>query len=208
MDENPSTFSLTKQARAGLPLTVPWIKRHVQLGAAFDSSQLTTESGPWMSHSALDVAASSLVYDGEVEGKAAFRDAESDSISSGTEHFSGSLGVTVGCPFLKANITGSYDKTVMEIKNVSQHVVSCLKDYPLQECFFRAKKYPGQLFFEQDQFASGKSHRSLQRPEFYFRDQMATVRFVPFLGIITLVDTYSAEMQGHTFQLISPRRLR
>lgn len=53
-----------------------------------------------------------IIYDGEAEGKANFRESESDSHLSTTDHYSGSLGATVGCPFLKANVTGNYDNTV------------------------------------------------------------------------------------------------
>ena len=87
------------------------------LGATFESRSIPLHSGPWILGSPLDLTNSSLLYDSEVEGRAAFRDTET-SHSTGTEHFSGSLGLAVGCPFLSGNVTGTYGKTVVENRTV------------------------------------------------------------------------------------------
>jgi hypothetical protein len=106
--------SLADHAKAGLPLNIPWMRSSMLLGAGLDSDKLTTAS-PWTSVSAFDFLGRDgkwLVYDGKVDGHASFRNSESTTHESTSDHYSGSLGVTVSSVFLKASVTGSYDRTV------------------------------------------------------------------------------------------------
>lgn len=62
-----------------------------------------------------------MIYEGEIDGRASFKDAESASHTTELSHLSGSLGVTVGCPFLSVSVSGTYDKTVLENEDVSHY---------------------------------------------------------------------------------------
>ncbi|KAI0965327.1 hypothetical protein F4678DRAFT_467666 [Xylaria arbuscula] len=111
--------TLSDHAEAGMPLWVPWMRQEIAMGTGMNSALLKTEN-PWVSLSPFEFGtkeAKWIVYDGKTDGKSTFRETESDSHSSTVDHYSGSLGVTVGCPFLKANVTGSYDKTVNTTTN-------------------------------------------------------------------------------------------
>ena len=125
LEERVSVYpSLNDHADAGLPLQIPWMRQEIALGTGLSSALLASEK-PWMPVSPFDLGSSDskwLAYEGETEGKANFRDSESDSHLSTADHSSGSLGVTVGCPFLKANVTGNYDKTVNYNADVSNYL--------------------------------------------------------------------------------------
>lgn len=115
--------TVEKQVDIGREIVIPWIHRELALGTGF-SSKLVSTPNPWITAKSpfnIEVLRKQrLLYDGKVEGRHNFRDAESTSHSTGMEHTSGSLGVTVGCSFLSASVTGSYDKTVLETKDVRQ----------------------------------------------------------------------------------------
>jgi len=59
------------------------------------------------------------VYNNEDGGQATYVSANSDTSSSSSEHLSMSLGLSVGCEFLGASVSGKYDKDVLENTDVS-----------------------------------------------------------------------------------------
>ncbi|QUC19155.1 uncharacterized protein UV8b_03396 [Ustilaginoidea virens] len=118
-----------RQVAVGREVVVPWTRQEIPLGTGFSSRRIATPN-PWLTTSspwdAQHLRAQKLLYEGAVEGKATYRDSESTSHSTGTEHTSGSLGATVGCAFLKASVTGSYDKTVLTTKDTNRVSRTCL----------------------------------------------------------------------------------
>ncbi|KAK2690197.1 hypothetical protein QWA68_010995 [Fusarium oxysporum] len=121
--------TVEKQVDIGRELVIPWIHRELTLGTGF-SSKLISTPNPWITARSPfnidELRKQRLLYDGKVEGRHNFRDAESTSHSTGMEHTSGSLGVAVGCSFLSASVTGSYDKTVLETKDTYSVSRTCL----------------------------------------------------------------------------------
>ena len=116
-----SQVSLTDLAKAGLPFQMPWTRQDIVLGTGLDSALLQTEN-PWKEISPFNLGSDQekwLSYDNKADSRASFREAESDSHLSTTNHYSGSLGATIGCPFLSANVTGTYDQTVIHNVDVS-----------------------------------------------------------------------------------------
>ena len=118
--DDPSRLTLAKLAKAGLPLNIPWMKQAILPGTGLNSDFLSrspwTNSSPFQTEPLHGIR---LVYMCDENCQNSYRSAESTSCSRSDEHYSGSLGLTVGCSFLKANVTGSYDKTVITLANVS-----------------------------------------------------------------------------------------
>lgn len=110
---------LVTQARYGLPLVVPWAHEVVIPGKGFESSNILGE--PWVESSPFvpfDQHQACMIYEPNGDAHAHFCSAESQSHESSTEHYSASIGATVDVKFASANVTGSYDKTVQENKDV------------------------------------------------------------------------------------------
>ena len=120
-DFDPTKSSIRGFARACVPLTLPCVPRHVSLGTGFDTQSTGSGSGsdPWRPSifpvSNLQQGVGSV----EIKGnQCSYRDSFTFSSSQSSDHFSGSLGVTVGNDFLSGSVEASYDRTVQESREV------------------------------------------------------------------------------------------
>ena len=110
-DGDPSHASLSDLVSEQAPIFLPWCKANIYLGDGFDSRLAIANKLPWTGRSAFDQV-HSAAFTAEVDSYAAtIRESTSTASKASSEHMSASLGVTVGCDFLSANVTGSYDET-------------------------------------------------------------------------------------------------
>ncbi len=121
--DNPTRPSLVSIAAAGHPFAVPWSHQEVALLAGFESGQILHKEGPWLLGSPFVHANTNtqakVQYDAD-GGTLTYRDSLSSRAESSTEHLSAELGLTVSVPFASANVTGKYDKMVMENEHVGR----------------------------------------------------------------------------------------
>ncbi|EUC40363.1 hypothetical protein COCMIDRAFT_109002 [Bipolaris oryzae ATCC 44560] len=104
---------LQNLASQGLPLYLPWSKDYIAIGSGFNSASIASSSSPWVSKCPYIIDNAKCVM--EISGTtSSYREGNSFSSVQHSEHLSASLGVTVGCKFLSANVTGSYDETVSD----------------------------------------------------------------------------------------------
>lgn len=123
MKSDPTLPNLQAQTEAGAAIALPWSREEKPLLTGFDSSKMEDPSdGPWIAtaspFSAQSIVTATVVPDAS-GGIGVYREGFSTRSQSSQEHLSASLGITVGYPFLNANVTGEYDSNVKETKNVS-----------------------------------------------------------------------------------------
>lgn len=102
--DNLRMNSLQNLASQSLVLYLPWSKAHIAIGSGFNWAAIASGSSPWVSKCP-------YIIDG---GISSYWEGNSSSSAQHSEHFSASLGVTVGCKFLSVSVTGSYDKSVSD----------------------------------------------------------------------------------------------
>lgn len=118
---------LVTQAKNAVEIVVPWGNETVRPGAGFESKSMLagspwkTERSPFKSFEATD---NYMIYEQRGDGRANYRSADSYSHGTSTVHYSGSLGVTVDAIFASASVTGSFDRSIQENKDVSHHSYS------------------------------------------------------------------------------------
>ena len=103
--------SLEYLASQSLSIFLPRPNDRIAIGSGFESKFIASGRLPWVSKCAyiIEDAKCILEIDGGISG---YRKGNSNSSVQYSEHLSASLGVTVGCKFLSANVTGSYDKSL------------------------------------------------------------------------------------------------
>ena len=114
-------LTFTSLASSNQPLLLPWMHTYIRPCTGFDSRYIASPRGPWIDRSPFDdqdISSLKLEYTKKDNAKASYKEAVSSSHATSSEHYSGSLGITVGCPFLKANVTGTYDRMVMKSADV------------------------------------------------------------------------------------------
>lgn len=123
---DPTRPSITLLAKQKLPLNLPWGTVPVVIGTPFFSSRAENEA-PFTGRSPFDTHSLSktpLKFEATDGGRASFTSTSSRSAGHSTEHLSASLGISVGCKFLSAGVTGSYDEDVAENVDVSHSIFS------------------------------------------------------------------------------------
>lgn len=126
-DGDPTRPSLDSMTTAGHAFAVPWRRETVSLLTGFDSRRTKELGGPWVTQSpfeASDLKLSTILSDTK-GGTATYRDGLSTSAGTYCEHISASLGLTIGYPFLNANVTAKYDQDVLQKTSVSLSSMSC-----------------------------------------------------------------------------------
>lgn len=118
---DPSRPSLVGLASAGHPFSIPWRREARPLLSSFDSRRAGDASGPWLLETPFDGQAMKMhvVLTDANSNRTSYREGLSSRSTSSTEHLSVALGITIGYPFLNANVTAEYDKTVITNENVS-----------------------------------------------------------------------------------------
>ncbi len=128
---DPTSPSLESTATAGHPFALPWSREVRAILAGLDSDRLKDPAGPWVLESPFDLRLAQLIAvipdsirDGTngLSTAGHYRDGLSTTSESSKEHFSASLGVTIGYPFLNASVSAKYDRQVAEDKNVCLHL--------------------------------------------------------------------------------------
>jgi hypothetical protein len=126
IDFDPTRPRLEHATKAGHPFSIGWSREVRCILAGLDSTRLMNPGGPWVIESPFDMSQTRLcaivpdsLGDGGLSSSGHYRDGMSTTSTSGTDHLSASLGITVGYPFLNASVTGKYDKRVTENRNVS-----------------------------------------------------------------------------------------
>ncbi|KAJ5646644.1 hypothetical protein N7490_003016 [Penicillium lividum] len=124
MKNDPILPNLQAQTQAGAVIALPWSREEKPLLTGFDSSKMGDYSdGPWIvtnsPFSAQSIVSATIVPDAS-GGVGVYREGFSTRMESSSDHLSASLGITVGYPFLSANVTGQYDSNVNETKNAFQ----------------------------------------------------------------------------------------
>jgi hypothetical protein len=121
-EDDLSSTALSTRAKSGYPLIIPWTTEPLPLGTSFESTLAHTLE-PFLKSSAFDTNALHQVqflYTGD-GGTGNYASTSTMSSRSSDTHMSFSLGVTVGCSFLNASVTGSYEKDVLENDDVSNY---------------------------------------------------------------------------------------
>lgn len=118
--EWPFRASLSKQAAGGTPLNLPWSARYIAPGTSFKSALVKAPEGPFLKPSPFDsksLEEAAYVFEkNDLQGS--FMEATSTSSGFNSEHLSVSLGITVGCSFLNASVSGRYDKSLLQNSDV------------------------------------------------------------------------------------------
>lgn len=105
---------------SGLPILLPWSSSiaAVRPGTTFHS-RLSATDDVWSKHNPFaDLDKTRVVYTNSDGGQATYNSTKTTSSANNSEHLSVSLGVSVGCKFLNASVTGQYDKDVLENNDV------------------------------------------------------------------------------------------
>lgn len=118
MDSTEGISSIEKSAGLNLPLSLPWDRSlpKLQPGTTFHS-RLSTSADPWSKESPFHqekLKEISVQYRNDDGGIATYNSTESMSSTSSSEHLSVSFGITVGCKWLNASVTGGYDKDTLD----------------------------------------------------------------------------------------------
>lgn len=121
---DPNRISLRTSVDQREPIVLPWCKGSVFFGNGFNSDLALNNEFPWMGQTAFaELHRASFLVDTKCQA-ATFRECSSSASKASTEHMSGSLGVTIGCDYLNANVTGSFDESTS--KNEEASLDRCL----------------------------------------------------------------------------------
>lgn len=117
----PVRPSLNEITAGGHAFAVPWSRKTMSVLTGFDSQKMKDPTGPWKTQSPFDyhgLKMNAIIGDNR-SGTTSYRDGSSTQSTSTTDCLSVALGVTIGYPFLNANVTVEYDRTVIKNENVS-----------------------------------------------------------------------------------------
>ncbi|KAI6780909.1 uncharacterized protein J7T54_007389 [Emericellopsis cladophorae] len=120
--DDPAQCTIRRLGASSLPIFLPWHREHKRILACFDSSAAELQNGPWKRASPFHLgAASSRICQARLEvGVGRAVEGRSDSNSLTSEHFSGTLGLSVGNSLLSAGVSASYDQQMQEATNASR----------------------------------------------------------------------------------------
>lgn len=113
--------TIQRLAKEHAVIVVPWHKteQHVPLGTTFYTSR-SKGSDPWASLSPFEKSHSpNILFSSAQSSGGFFRTSTTSKSTAKTDHMSIGGGVTVGCRFAKASVSGSYDKDLSENTDVS-----------------------------------------------------------------------------------------
>ena len=111
--------SIKMLARASLPILLPLAQERVSIGRGFDSRLASVNASAWKPTIFSQMAKDKTV--GRVElhdEKHSYRSNFSFTSHQNSDHFSGSLAVTVGNDLLSGGVEGKYDKLMTESSEV------------------------------------------------------------------------------------------
>lgn len=110
--------SIAFLAANNLPITLPWSPGMPPLppGTLFQS-RLCERQDPWSKVSPWDpqsIRSAKLAYWLDDGGHSSFQSLETTNSHTSDDHLTVSFGITAGCSFLNANVTGAYDRDMKE----------------------------------------------------------------------------------------------
>lgn len=137
--------SIEHQASELSEIEIPWPAESIALATAFESSRAKSNASPWLSSTPfgphLDDAI--LLYRGIANGNGSYAITSSVSVAKTSEHLSLNFGVSAGCKFLNANVSGNYDQATLKNSDVRipiqchllifRHRLTFLPDIGLQD---------------------------------------------------------------------------
>ena len=120
---SPDRSSIKDFTRASSALFLPSLPKLIRIGTGFDSSRIgDSPVEPWKS----SIFEESIGRDNkacviDMTGtQSSYRQSHDASTRDKSEHFSASLGITIGNAFLSGSVSGSYDKAVSDIEQVKR----------------------------------------------------------------------------------------
>ncbi|KAK1749597.1 hypothetical protein QBC47DRAFT_418823 [Echria macrotheca] len=115
---NPSVMTIGRQVARGY-IVLPTISQHIPLLSGFSSAAAELQGGsPFLDASPFvesSVLSRKLRYTRKDVCRGSFLSNESVKKSRASEHLTVHLGVTVGCDLLGGSVSGSYDRTVLDV---------------------------------------------------------------------------------------------
>ncbi|KAK1241533.1 hypothetical protein MKX08_001507 [Trichoderma sp. CBMAI-0020] len=113
--------SIAFLAQNNAPITLPWSPSNKPLapGTLFNS-RLCERADPWGKTFPWDpdsIKSAELIYRLDDGGHASFQSIETNNSTNSEEHLGVSFGISAGCSFLNASVTGGYDRDLMENKD-------------------------------------------------------------------------------------------
>lgn len=116
IDDVPITIS--QSTSLNLPLTLPFVPSATAVlpGTTFFSHRASSED-PWGKASPFDpqsLQSISIRYRNDDGGVATFHSSETKNSTTASEHLSVEFGISIGCSWLGASVTGGYDKDTLE----------------------------------------------------------------------------------------------
>lgn len=167
--EWPFRASLSRQAAGGTQLDLPWSAQYIAPGTAFKSALIKAPEGPFLKPSPFDSKsleeAAYVFQKNDLQGS--FMEATSTSSGFNSEHLSVGLGITVGCSFLNASVSGRYDKSLLQNSDVglkrttryAHHMTYILQAYKTSQ---RASVRRGHLSFQKTPTLSVSALQTLE----------------------------------------------
>jgi len=124
---NPSIMTIDRQVARGV-LILPGFSHHIPLLTGFSSAAAQLQGGlPFIANASpfveSSVSSQKLQYRRKDICRGSFLSNQSVKKSRASEHLSVHLGVTVGNDLLGGGVSGSYDKSVLEVSDVSQPIL-------------------------------------------------------------------------------------
>lgn len=117
---SPGSVSISNFTQSWSALFLPSLPRLIRIGTGFDSRHIgDSPIEPWKSSIFEETIGREKACIVDMTGTESFyKQCYSTSTRDTSEHFSASLGVTIGNDFLSGSVSGSYDKAVSEIEQV------------------------------------------------------------------------------------------
>lgn len=121
--EGPDDNEISRQARQGLPLSLPWGRKNIRLETTFHSKLQSTDN-PWSDETPFILSDIHMIpkeLHAEYGTTSTFMKVKTARQSETGDHFKFSLGfgIGVGLPFLaSASVKGTFDQHIQEIKDV------------------------------------------------------------------------------------------
>lgn len=138
--DDPTRKTIESAVRSGHVFSIPWAPNPLRIHnvlSAFESS-LASTGDPFSRESPFkqdDITRFILDCSGKNSGSGFFKETTTTGSSSSSDHMSVGAGITIGCCFLEASVSGRYDRLVVRNKDVC--VIGCNCGYVLKMGTYR-----------------------------------------------------------------------
>jgi len=118
----PDDNEIARQAKQGLPLVLPWGRKHIRLGTTFHS-RLQSTPNPWSDETPFVLSDLHMIpkeLHAEYGTTSTFKKVTTSRVSETGDHLSLGFGIGVGLPFIASvSVKGTFDQHIQENKDVS-----------------------------------------------------------------------------------------